>query len=80
VIGAQAWGIGDVIRHELDGLLVPFGNVVALSAAIDRLLASPDERLAMGDSGRRKVYAAHTWKHSYAATRELYRRLAGTER
>ena len=75
VVGAQVWGVNDVIDNGVDGLLVPFGDTVALAAAIDGLLAAPDARSAMGERGRAKVLAQHTWAQKYTVTRQLYERL-----
>jgi len=77
VIGAQTWGITDVIQHMEDGLLVPFGNVDALAGAIATLADRPDLREAMGQRGEQKVYALHTWDRKYPLIRDLYLRLVG---
>jgi glycosyltransferase involved in cell wall biosynthesis len=75
VIGARSWGINEVIEEDRDGLLVRFGEVPALAAAIDRLLQSLDAREAMGARGREKVLRLHTWSRKYEQVRELYGRL-----
>lgn len=76
VIGAQAWGIGDLISDGEDGLLVPFGDEQALAGAIAHLLDHPDQAQRMGERGEAKVYRSHTWAHKFALVEALYRELA----
>jgi glycogen(starch) synthase len=75
VIGAQAWGIDDVITHGEDGLLVPFGDDQALAQAMAQLLDQPEVAQQMGARGEAKVYAQHTWDHKFALVEQLYHQL-----
>jgi glycogen synthase len=76
VIGARAGGIPGVIDEEQNGLMVPFGDVTALVAALRRLLDNPVLRQTMGANGRQKVALHYNWRQ--VATRALthYRQLA----
>ncbi|MCA9980492.1 MAG: glycosyltransferase family 4 protein, partial [Anaerolineales bacterium] len=55
VVGARAGGIPGVVTDGEDGLLVPFGDVPALSAAIQRLLADQPLRVQLGRAGQEKL-------------------------
>jgi glycosyltransferase involved in cell wall biosynthesis len=79
VIGARAGGIPDVIDHERDGLVVPFGDGRALADAIARCLQHPAEACEWGERGRQKVYAHYTWNLLYARARAVYEHLIGGE-
>ncbi len=72
VIGARAGGIPDVIKHEENGLLVPFGDVEALAAAIRRLLENHDWAAQLGQSGHNRL-GQYTWDRTYATLLEAYR-------
>jgi glycogen(starch) synthase len=67
VIGCHAGGVPDVVDDGRDGLLVGYGDVPALSSAIETLLSDPDRRRSMGEQGRAKVEARHTWDRVYEA-------------
>lgn len=46
------YGPAEVIRHEVDGLLVPPGDVQALSEAMVRVLGDPDYGAQLGERAR----------------------------
>lgn len=48
-------GVPELIRSDIDGLLVPPSNTGALADAIRRLLDDPGLRLTIGQAGRRRV-------------------------
>jgi glycosyltransferase involved in cell wall biosynthesis len=79
VIGAQSWGVGDLIEHGRDGVLVPFGDVAALAQAILRLVTQPELASQMGARGRDKTLRQHTWDIKYPLVRDVYRQLAESQ-
>jgi glycosyltransferase involved in cell wall biosynthesis len=50
-------GIPEVVRHDETGLLYPRGDVVALSAGLQRLLATPAEARRLGERARMETRA-----------------------
>lgn len=63
VIGARAGGIPGVIDDGQNGLLVPFGDVPALSKSIGILLADGSLQQRLGENGRNKTHAVYTWQN-----------------
>jgi glycogen(starch) synthase len=72
VIGARAGGPQEIIDHKGDGLLVPFGDVEALTREIARLLNDCDLAHRLGMVGRRKTLERYTWDRVYAQVAGLY--------
>ena len=76
VIGANTWGVSDLISHGEDGLLVPFGDVTALAEAMVYLVENEGVAAAMGQKGCQKVYAHHTWDKKAGDIIQVYEQLA----
>jgi glycosyltransferase involved in cell wall biosynthesis len=73
VIGARAGGVPEVISDGVDGYLVEFGDVAVLANRIELLLKRPEAAREMGEAGRRKVLAEHTWDHKIGRVAGVYR-------
>ena len=72
-IGSRSGGIPEAIVDGETGLLVPEGDVSALSNALKRLLSDRDLGLRLGESARKRVLSSFTWENT---TRELVSYLA----
>ncbi len=57
VIASRVGSIPTLIEHGVTGLLCPPGDVAALAAAVEWLLAEPGRRARIGEAGRRAVLA-----------------------
>jgi glycosyltransferase involved in cell wall biosynthesis len=68
-------GCMDIVKHEENGLLVPAGDVEALTSAIRRLLEDPDERKRMGATGRRMAEKDFDVRTVCDATFDIYQDL-----
>jgi len=67
-------GPAEIIRHEIDGLLVPPEDVNALATAMARLMASPQERERLA-SRAPEVLTRFSMKSVLARWEELFRTL-----
>ena len=72
VIAADAGGPVEVIDTEVDGLLVPSGNVAALAVAMARLAGDPHLRSTLGAKARRKARGRFSIAHAARETVRVY--------
>jgi glycosyltransferase involved in cell wall biosynthesis len=77
VVAFRSGGLTDIVVHERTGLLVPPGDrgaeVAALAAALDRLLALPDQGAEWGREGRRHALATFAPEATARRYLEIYR-------
>ena len=74
VIASNVGGISEQVINEVTGLLVPPGDVSAMTAALQRML-DPATRYRMGIAGRRRYEADFTSTRMADATLAYYQRL-----
>jgi len=72
VVASAVGGLLDAVEHERTGLLVPPGDVAALRAAIERLLADPALRARLGAAARERAGEQFSWAAATAATLAAY--------
>lgn len=77
VVGARAGGIPGVIDAGENGLLVGYGDVPALSQAIDNLLTNPQLARQLGENGRLKLGQQYTWDRVADRAEAAYREIMG---
>jgi glycosyltransferase involved in cell wall biosynthesis len=58
VVAFDSGGLVDTVQHDRSGLLVPPGDVPALTAALDSLLADPERARRLGEAGRMVALAS----------------------
>jgi glycosyltransferase involved in cell wall biosynthesis len=73
IVASRLGQIGDVLEDEQTALLVEPGNVLELSAAIQRLARSKELRARLGAAAREAAIARHTWQHNAARVLDAYR-------
>ncbi len=66
---------GDVVQHEVNGLIIPPNDPEALATAIQRLHGDRALCGQLGSAGRERVCAHFTWGHFRKRLLEAYREL-----
>jgi glycosyltransferase involved in cell wall biosynthesis len=79
VVVTAVGGNAEMVRHGMDGLLVPRGNDAAAAAALLQVLDDPVKAAAMGAAGRARVERHYRLSGTIASYWRLYQRLGGRE-
>ena len=72
VITTDTVGCNDIVKHGVNGLLVPTRDAIALADAILYLLGHPEDRKCMGLNGRKLVEHGFTLEKSLKDTISFY--------
>jgi glycosyltransferase involved in cell wall biosynthesis len=77
VVAYRAGGIPEIIRSDLEGILVTPRAIDELSAALVRLISDPELRSRLGAAGRERVMARFTPSRQAAEVATLFDRVCG---
>ena len=77
VVAGAVGGLLDLVVNGETGILVEPGNVPALRAALERLLADVELRRRMGEAGRKRAADHFGWDAVTRKTLDVYARYAG---
>lgn len=80
VVAAKQGQVAEVMRHGRTGLLYLPGNLTALTAACERLLADAPLRDRLGAAAAKRVLGRFTWDHNAARVVALAQKLTATWR
>lgn len=72
VVASDVGGVCEALEHGVTGLLTPRGDVQAVAAALQTLLADPQLRRRMGEAGRQRFLRSFTLDRMVARTQALY--------
>ena len=75
IVTTDVPGCRDIVRHGVNGLLVPMKNPVALAEALEKLLGDPELRQKMGANGRALVLEKFTQETVIQQTLNIYQSL-----
>lgn len=76
-VAANVGGVGEFVSDGETGLLVPPKNAAALAAALERLAADSDLRMALGEAARERAVPAYSVETMTARIAALYEELLG---
>jgi len=74
VVATQIAGVSELVEHEVNGYLVPAGDVETLADRVGQLVQSAEMRSRFGTAGRAKVTAEFNIKTEVARLHQLLRR------
>lgn len=75
IVGTDAPGIVDAVSAESEALIVPIGDVAALSAALVRALTDAELRQRLGEAARQRFVCEFTAERMVASYETVYREL-----
>jgi len=75
IVGSNAGGVPEVVRHGDNGLIVEPGDTEHLERAIDELLSDPNRRKVMGENGKLIVSSDFSVEKMVVGNLDVYQRV-----
>jgi L-malate glycosyltransferase len=75
IVASDVRGVSNLLRHGVDGLLVPVNDSVALADSLETLIASPEQRSRLGANARDRIERELSQERVVEAYGDLFRSL-----
>ena len=75
IVATAIGGTNDLVDNDINGLLVPPGDIDATAAALNRLASSESLRCRLGEAGRIRAYSRHSVDANIERHIALYERV-----
>ena len=72
VVSTRVGGVPELVEDGVDGLLVPYGELPAMAAAITWMIEHPQERRRMGKAARRRIAEHFSTERMVTSTQAVY--------
>jgi glycosyltransferase involved in cell wall biosynthesis len=76
-VAYKAGGVAEVIRHDVDGLLVPCGSIESLADTLGRLILDEALRSRLAENGWKRIAVEFRWQEKLSRVRQVYENLTG---
>jgi glycosyltransferase involved in cell wall biosynthesis len=80
IVATSVGGTAELVRHDVDGLLVPRDDETALVAAMERVLLEPEAARRRSASARRRVETELSFDSRMHRVEDIYRELMSDRR
>jgi len=75
VVASRVGGVPEIIRHDIDGLLVEPGDIQGIATALRRLTEDAALRTYLGTQARKRIHSEFTATHCALKLIEIYRQV-----
>jgi len=72
VVATSAGGTAEIVRHGIDGLVVPIGSAGVIAAALETVLRDPDSARSRARAARRRVETDLSFATRMSAVEAIY--------
>ena len=78
IIGTFVGGIPELVRHEIDGILVNPAKPGEIRESLETMVNNPEKRKAMGVAARQRIEEKYSWRMIAAQYLECYQKVLST--
>ena len=80
ILGTFVGGIPELVRHEIDGILVNPAQPGEIRESLETMLNYPEKTIAMGIAARQRIEEKYSWRFIAEQYLECYQKVISTKK